>query len=149
MPARLELRAEFLQLLGIDVADGPEFEAIRVPAPDVESLDFLDLGTAAFRGRVRRDEEIDHMGPAPIDDGGDGPAVDVVQTPADQTEALGSQVDDRRRDVELAGEPWFPGWLVARLYVGEMLALKRAQMRRKRVAEGALVLVGSDDRHDQ
>src|SRR3954469_9190624 len=94
-----ELGAEFLQLLGIDVADGPEFEAIRVPAPDVESLDLLDLRAAAFRGRGRRDEEIDHMGPASIDDGGDRTAVYVDEPPADQPEALRGQVDDRRRDL--------------------------------------------------
>ena len=43
---------------------------------------FLIFAPLALRGRARGDEAIDHMGPALIDDGGDGPAVNVVEPAA-------------------------------------------------------------------
>ena len=66
MESGVEFLDEFLQLFGIDVADGREFETLRGPAPNVESLYRLILRTMI---RVFRcDEEIDHMLSAPIDD---------------------------------------------------------------------------------
>ena len=76
---------------------------------------------------------------ASIDDRGDGLAVDIVEPSADQPEALGCQVDDRRRDVELAVEPWFHRVLVARLHVGQVVAPEasaRAPTQRRRARAG-------------
>ena len=125
---------EFLQLLCIDVADGKEFQTLCGPAPNVESLHRL-IRPMMFRARTLRDEEIDHMRSAPIDDRSDGSPANIVEPPTDQPEALRRQIHDRRRDIDLAAEPWFHGVLVARLHVGEVLALKRAHMCRDDVAE--------------
>ena len=98
---RLEFVDEFLQLLWIDVADGKEFETLRGPAPDVEPLHRVELRPVLFRARCLRDEEIDHMLPASIDDGSDVLSVDIVESSADQREALRREVHHRRREVEL------------------------------------------------
>jgi hypothetical protein len=102
-----------------------------------------------FGGGSLRDEEIDHMRTAAIDDRSDGLAVNIVEPPAEQREALRRQVHDRRCDIELAVEPWFHRMLVARLHVGEVVALKRAHMRRHDLAKHALVLIRSNDGDDE
>ena len=65
------------------------------PAPDVEPLHLFDFRAGSRR---LRDEQIDHVLAPPIDDRGHRLAVDVVEPPADQREALRGQVDHRRRD---------------------------------------------------
>ena len=107
MGSGVEFLDEFLQLGGIDVANCPEFEALCVPTSNVESLHFVDLRALMFRRRFLRDEEIDHMHPTPVDDGSDRLAVEIVEPPTDQPEALGCQVDDGRCDVNFAVEPRF------------------------------------------
>ena len=79
MERGVEFLDEFLQLLWIDVADGKEFETLRGPAPDVEPLHRVELRPVLFRARCLRDEEIDHMLPASIDNRGDGLAVDIFE----------------------------------------------------------------------
>ena len=96
-----------------------------------------------------RNEEIDHVFAASIDNRGDGLAVDIVEPSAEQHEALRCQVHDRRRYIELAVEPWFHRMLVARLHVGQVVALKRAHVRRHNIAEHPLVLIRSKDRDDE
>src|SRR6266581_3127450 len=93
MERGLEFVDEFLQLFRIDVADSKEFETLRTPAPDVETLHRVELRPVTFGGSSLRDGEIDHMRAAPIDDRRDGLAVDVVEPPAEQREALRRQVD--------------------------------------------------------
>jgi hypothetical protein len=143
MERGLEFLDEFLQLFRIDVADGKELETLCTPALDVETLHGLGSRPVTFGGTSLRDEEIDHMRAAPIDDRRDGLAVDVVEPSAEQREALRRQVHDGRCDIDLAVEPWFHRMLVVRLHVGEVVALKRAHMRRRHVAKHALVLIRS------
>src|SRR6266496_3999476 len=149
MECGLEFLDEFLQLFRIDVADSKEFETLRTPAPDVETLHRVELRPVTFGGSSLRDEEIDHMRTAPINDRSDGLAVDVVEPPTEQREALRCQVHDRRCNVHLAIEPWSHRMLVARLHVGEVVTLKRAHMRRRHVAKHPLVLIRSDDGDDE
>ena len=77
MESGLEFLDEFLQLGGVDVANRPE--ALCVPTSNVESLHFVDLRALRSRRRCLRDEEIDHMHPAPVDDGSDRLAVKIVR----------------------------------------------------------------------
>src|ERR1700726_198243 len=90
----LELIAEFLQFLAVYVADRPEAEVRPGPAPNRETLQFFhrrsDPGT-----RSLRNEQIDDMGASLIDDRRDRPAIDVVETAADERKTLWRQVDDR------------------------------------------------------
>src|SRR5438309_1957310 len=79
---------EFLQLFRIDVADGKELETLRTPASDVKSLHRLELCPVTFGASYLRDEEIDHMRAASVDDRSDSLAVDVVEPAAEQREAL-------------------------------------------------------------
>src|SRR5437016_9299075 len=140
---------EFLKLFRIDVADGKELETLRTPAADVKSRHRLGLCPVTFGASYLRDEEIDHMRAASVDDRSDSLAVDVVEPAAEQREALRRQVHDRRCDIDLAVEPWFHRMLVARLHVGEVVTLKRAHMRRRDVAKHALVLIRSNDCDDE
>src|SRR5271155_3947288 len=99
---RGEFLPEFIELAGIDVADRPQIEAALAPVADVKALHGFVLD-AADRGAQRlADEQIDHMLAPAIDDRGHRLAVDVIEPAADQGKALRSQIDDRRRDVELA-----------------------------------------------
>ena len=80
MESGVEFVDEFLQLLCIDVADGKEFETPCGPAPNVEPLHRL-IRPTMFRPSSLRDEEIDHMRSAPIDDRSDGSPVNIVEPP--------------------------------------------------------------------
>jgi len=145
MEGGVEFLGEFLQLFAVDIADGKELETLRSPASNVESLNCLEPRLVTFGGSSLRNEEIDHVCAASIDNRGDGLAVDVVKPSAEQCETLRCQVYDRRCDIDLAVEPWFDCMLVARLDVGEVVGLKRAHMRRHNVAEHALILIRSKD----
>src|SRR6266699_2038311 len=140
MERSLKFVDEFLQLFRIEVADGKELETLCTPASDVESLHRLKLCRVTFGGGFLRDEEIDHMRAAPIDDRSNGLAVKIVEPPAEKREALRRQVHDRRCDIELAVEPWFHRMLVTRLHDGEVVDLKRAHMSGHHVATHAQVL---------
>ena len=107
-----ELFAKLVKFGGIDVADRPEIEPFVGPVADVKAVDFA-AGSPHARRRMARDEQIDDMVAAPIDQRGGGLAVDVVEPAADQREALRGQVDHRRRNVELAVEPRLDVVLVA------------------------------------
>src|SRR4029077_15885904 len=144
-----EFLAELVELAGIDIADRPQIEAGFAPMADVEALHGFVID-ATDRGAQRlRDEEIDHVLAAAIDDRRHRLAVDVIERAADQGESLPGQVDDRRRDVELAVEPRLDGVLVAGFDVGQMSGLQRAQMRRHDVAGDLLILVVMDDGNDE
>jgi hypothetical protein len=140
---------EFLQLIRVDVADGKELETLCTPAPDVKSLHRLEPRPVTFGDSSLRDEEIDHMRVAPIDNRRYGLAVNIVEPPAEQREPLRRQVHNRRCDIKLTVEPWFHRMLVARLHIGEVVALKRAHMRRHNVAKHALVRIRSNDGDDE
>ena len=89
------------------------------------------------------------MNAPPVDERRGRLAVNVVETATDQREALRGQVDDRRREVDAAVEPRLHRVLVGRQHVGEMVGLQRAQMRRDRLAENAVVLaLAQDDQAD-
>src|SRR5580704_16346909 len=104
---------EFIELAGIDVADRPQVEAALAPMADVKSLHGFVLD-AMDRGAQRlADEQIDHVLAPVIDDRGHRLAVDVIEPAADQGKTLRGQVDDRRRNVELAVEPRLDGVLIA------------------------------------
>src|ERR1700747_2068155 len=143
MKRGVEFLDEFLQLFIVDIADSKELETLRSPASNVVSL---QLRRVTFGGGSLRNEEIDHVFAASIDNRGDGLAVVIVEPSAEQREALGCQIHDRRRYIELAVEPWFHRMLVARLHVGQVVALKRAHVRRHNIAEHPLVLIRSKDR---
>src|SRR6266516_8200718 len=149
MERGFEFLDEFPQLFRIDVADGKELETLRTPALDVESLHRLELCPVTFGANSLRDEEIDYMCAASVDDRSDGLAINIIEPPAEQREALCRQVHDRRCDIDLAVEPWFHRMLVARLHVGEVVSLKRAHVRRHNISEHALVLIRSNDGDDE
>src|SRR5262249_32497552 len=137
METGLEFLDELIQLFCVDVANCKEFETPRPPALDVEPLHRFELRPVICRGCLLYNKEIDHMGPAPVDDRSNGSTVDIVEPAANQREALRRQVHDRRCDVDLAIEPWFHRVLVACLHVGEVVSLKRAHMRGEDVAKYA------------
>src|SRR5580693_3924481 len=144
-----EFLAEFIEFAGIDIADRPQIEAGLAPMADVETLHAF-VFDAADRGAQRlADEQIDHMLAAAIDDRCHRLAVDVIEPAADQGKTLRGQIDDRRRDVELAVEPRLDGVLVAGFHVGQMPGLQRAQMRRHDVAGDLLILVVADHGNDE
>src|SRR6478609_4147723 len=113
-----ESLAKIRQLILGEVADRPVVQAAIAPVPDVESLHRLDFRGAAFCAAGLRHEQIDHVLAPAIDHGADGAGIDIIEPAADQGEALGGEVDYRRRDVELAVEPRFYRVLVSRDHLG-------------------------------
>src|SRR2546429_7606509 len=83
MERLIEFLDEFLQLFRIDVADGKELETLCTPASDVKSLHRLEPRPVTFGGGSLRDEEIDHMRAAAIDDRSDGLTVNIVEPPTE------------------------------------------------------------------
>src|SRR5260221_11943709 len=117
MERRVEFLDEFLQLFTVDIADSEELETLRSPASNVVSLHCLQLRRVTFGGGSLRNEEIDHVLAASIDNRGDGLAVDIVDPSAEQHEALRCRIHDRRHYIELSFEPWFHHLLVAPRHV--------------------------------
>src|SRR6266516_3474334 len=120
MERGVEFLDEFLQLFTVDIADSKELETLRSPASNVVPPDRLQLRPVTFGGSSLRNEEIDHVSAASIDNRGDGLAVDIIEPSAEQREALRCQIHDWWCDIDLAVEPRFHRMLVARLYVGEV-----------------------------
>src|SRR5947199_9738856 len=87
-------------------------------------------GERAARGGVPRPyEQADHVLAPAVDEAGDGTATDHVQPAAQQREAIGREVRDRRGEVELAVEPRLHRVLVGGGDVGEMRRMERTQVR--------------------
>src|SRR5260370_10152261 len=147
MERGVEFLDEFLQLFTVDIADSEELETLCSPASNVVSLHCLQLRRVTFGGGSLRNEEIDHVLAASIDNRGDGLAVDIFEPSAEQHEALPLQIHDRRRYIELAVEPWFHHMLVARLHVGQVVPLKRAYVCRHNIPKHTLLLIRSHYRH--
>src|SRR4029450_5687946 len=118
---RFEFVDEIMQLISIEVADREEIKTLCTPALDVKSLHRLELSVVICRPRPLCNKEIDHMRSPSIDDRSDVFAVDIVEPPTDEREALSRQVDNRRRDGDLAVKPWFHRVLVARLHISKVL----------------------------
>src|SRR5262249_54365615 len=107
MECGVEFLDEFLQLFIVDIADSKELETLRSPASNVVPLHCLQLRLVTFGGSSLRNEEIDHVLAASIDDRGDDLALNIVEPSAKQHKAFCRQVHDRRRYIDLAVEPWF------------------------------------------
>src|SRR5262245_9376304 len=140
---------EVLQLISIEVADREEFKTPCTPALDVKSLDRLEFSVVICRSQSLCNKEIDHMRSPSIDDRSDVFAVDIVEPPTDEREALGRQVDNRWGNGELTAKPWFHRVLIARLHIGRVLDLKRAPMRRNDVRNQPVVPIRLNNANDE
>ena len=67
MEQGVEFIDEFLQLFTVDIADSEELETLRSPASNVVSLHCLQLRRVTFGDGSLRNEEIDHVPAASID----------------------------------------------------------------------------------
>src|SRR3954454_1986110 len=102
---RSKLLPEFGEFVGGEIADRPIMQAALAPASDVESLKALGPGRAVPGASGLGHEQVDDMQAPPIHDRSDPVVVAIVEPQADQRKPLRSQVDDRRRHVQLAAEP--------------------------------------------
>src|SRR5262249_3742263 len=96
-----------------------------------------------------RDEQIDYVFAALIDDRGDGLAVNVIQTPAKKGEAFRGQIDDRRSKVDPAVEPRLDEVTIAGLDLSEMTGLERMNRRRYDFLGYRLLLIPADHCEDE
>src|SRR5262249_59893023 len=87
----LEFFNKFLQLLGVDIANGPEIETLLGPEFHIESFGRL-RPYAALRAGAGADEQIEHVDASSVDDDRHRPPIDVIEPAADQREALRRQV---------------------------------------------------------
>ena len=121
---------ELVEFVAGKIADGPEVEALLGPMADIVALDRPVGDGGVLRAQSLGDEQIDDVLAALIDDRSHRLAVDVIEAAAEQRKALRGQVDDRRRDVDLAVEPRLDRMLVAGFHVHQVSGLQRADMRR-------------------
>ena len=63
---RLEFLAELGEFVRGEIADRPVVQAAIAPAPDIESLDRIELGGTAFGARGLGHEQIDDVGAPPV-----------------------------------------------------------------------------------
>src|ERR1700677_4579167 len=86
----------------------------------------LDRALGAIRGRPNKD--VDYVLVALVNQRRHGPAVEVVETAADQTVAVRGEVVNWRREIDPSVEPRLDRVLVGRDYVHQMTGHQRAQM---------------------
>src|SRR5215472_10721620 len=96
-----------------------------------------------------RDEQIDYVFAALIDDRGDRLAFDVIQAPAKKGEAFRGQIDDRWSNVDAAVKPRLDGVPIAGLDIHQMTGLQRTNMRRYDLLGDRLLLIPADHREDE
>src|SRR5258708_2332437 len=122
-----------------DVGDRPPGLARLRPAPQLEAAararpDGADGSGGAARRGLRTGgphQDADQVIAGLVDERRHPPAADVVETPAAQREALGGEVDHRRRVVEAPGEPGLDGVAVARCDVLRMAGELGADVARQ------------------
>src|SRR6478609_8410911 len=118
---RAEDALELAELLGGDVGNGCEPETPI--APFVQRKSILNGRTAA-RGFRGPDKEVHGVKAAMIDDRRDGLPVDGIEPSPGEWKPLIDKFRDRRREVDLAVEPWLDDVLVGCLHIGKMPRLK-------------------------
>ena len=122
------------ELLGAQVGDGEKIQPGVRPSDGAEAL-------ACGRARRKRagprspHEKVDRVFAAVKHEGGGGAAVQVFEPAAGQWKTGGGEIDDGRREIELAGEPRFHGVPVGRGDVGEVVRLERAHVVGDRFGE--------------
>src|ERR1700761_6598780 len=85
---RQKFGAELVELVGADVADGPEVHALLAPAQHAEALHGFHLRRLALGVAGLRHEQIDHVLAGFGDHGADPPRLAAIEPAADQGKAL-------------------------------------------------------------
>src|SRR5947209_7992591 len=81
---------------------------------------------------------------APVNEGCDRPAVEIIQAPADKRESLFFQIGGRRREVQFAVEPRLHFMAVGRGDVHDMFGLQRADVGRRYFLRQTLMYRGRE-----
>ena len=71
---------------------------------------------------------------------GDRAAVQIIDSPAQKHGAGNLKFIDRRREIELRGEPRFDGVTVRRRHIDQVLSERRANMTRDDIVQQSIVL---------
>ena len=77
---------------------------------------------------LRGDEHVDGMFLPLINQRGNWPAADVVESAADEREAVRGEVNDRRREIEFAKEPRFHSVQIRGLDIEQVIRHQGAHM---------------------
>jgi hypothetical protein len=117
---RHERGAQQLELARIDVRNRPELEAALLPTHDVVAVAPCRNGKRPLVRVDRPHKHVDDVLPAPIDHGGDDPAVQVIEPAADEREALLRELDDRRGESDFSSEPRLHDVPIGGDYINEM-----------------------------
>src|SRR5206468_7709079 len=112
---------KFGQFLFARIGDETVAQSVRFAVDDGIAATVCNCRFSTAGVPRRPDEHIDEMFVAPIDERGDGSAVQIIQSPADEWKAFRSEILHVRREVEFPVEPRLDGVLIARGNVSEML----------------------------
>src|SRR5215204_413692 len=107
-----ELLTELGQLGVIQIGYGPERHAVADPVMNMESSNRLDVGTRERVIRSRRDEHVNRVLPALVDERSHRPPAEVIETPSDEWKADRGEINDRWSEIELAKKPWLDRVLI-------------------------------------
>src|ERR1700728_1371375 len=140
---------EFTEFFAVKVADSPEVQSLIRPIAHVIALNGRGDQGRVFGPQSLGNEEIYDVFAAFIDHRSHRLAINIVEPSAQQGEALRRQIDDRRRDVDLAVEPRFYGVLIAGLDVHQVSGLERANVGRHHFAGDRMFLVVADNGQHQ
>ena len=121
-------RAHELAELGvIQIGDGPERHAVPDPMAHLEPTNRSRVAGGSPIGRGP-DEHVDRMEAPLIHERGDRLAGDVVEPTTHQRKTDGREILNRRREIQLAEEPWLHRVLIGRSHVEQVSISERADV---------------------
>src|SRR6266480_4798696 len=123
-----ELLLESLQIVSVNVGNGPVIEVRVSPMQKLIALVRYRLRGFSGIGRGRPDEEVNEMFTPLVNQRRHRPVIEIIKTAADQRKSFVGKIDHRRCKIKLCVQPRFHGVLIGRSDVGEMVCHQRTHM---------------------
>src|SRR6266481_9872024 len=108
----VELLLKRLQIVSVNVGNGPVVEVGVSPMQELIALARYRLWSSGCIGRCRPNKQVNEMLAPLVNQGRHRPVIQIIQTATDQRKSLTGEVHHRRRKIELRIQPRFYGVLV-------------------------------------
>src|ERR1700676_185015 len=138
-----ELLLKGLQVLLVDVGDGPVVEVGVSPMQKLIALVRYCLRSSGFIGHCRPNKQVNEMLAPLVNQRRHRPVIQIIQTATDQRKSFTGKVHHCRREIELRVQPGLYGVLVGGSDVGEMVCHKRTHMTGDELRREKLVIAWS------
>src|ERR1700730_11582639 len=124
----LETLSESLQVVGVNIGNGPIVEIGINPVQELITLPRYCLGSFRRVRLCRPYKQINKMLPPLIDQRRHRSVIEIVKTAADQRKSLLRKVNYARGEIELRVQPRCYRVLIGRRDIGEMVCHERTHM---------------------